>query len=117
MALSPPPQIRDTLVHHLYLNTEKQKPDAIFAKIINGDVLDPVVNDITWSQLMRDVCSVTSQLKSSIGPRTSGTPMKVVSVLARSGYSYLVHLLAIISCGWTVCSLRQYQTHSNEDSL
>lgn len=97
-----PSQIRDQLLSELYINAGLLNPCHIFAKVIDGDVEQPAVEDITWRQLLGHAQAIAVEFSKEIQPREPGTSPRTVGILAKNGYSYVPHFLAMSINGWTV---------------
>lgn len=97
-----PTIIRDQLVSELFTRAGTLNPDRIFAHIIDGDVDEPVVENVTWNMLLTQAHAIAVELSEKVQPRQLGRPPRTIGILARNGYSYVPHLLAALMNGWTV---------------
>ncbi|KZS89154.1 acetyl-CoA synthetase-like protein [Sistotremastrum niveocremeum HHB9708] len=113
----PPQKIRDQLVSELFIQTAILNPDRTFAHVIDGDVAHPVVESITWSQLLAHAHSISKELSNWVQPQESGLAPRTLGLLARNGYSYAVHLLAVLLNGWTATSISIKNSPSAIDHL
>ncbi|KZS89164.1 acetyl-CoA synthetase-like protein [Sistotremastrum niveocremeum HHB9708] len=96
-----PAQVRDQLMSELFIQAGTINLDRVFAQIIEGDVDHPTVEKVSWEQLLTHARAIALELSKEIQPRDLGLPPRSVAILARNGYSYVPHLIAVLMNGWT----------------